>query len=815
MSFTFSCYGQEVRRKNIPVQVHQVDSLGPVTIRGILFPKWKKDTLEYNTSKILLRRNANVEELLGRLPGLQIDANGNITYNSDRIQRVLVDGEDLFGSDPTLITRNFDASKIAKIQLLDKKSDHTAFTGVDDGARTKILNLVLKESSRQSYFGKVEAGAAPDENYNANGFLASFHGKEELTGLGMVANTGSLGLVSAGGNAPASLSVLQSNFDALNASAGRGVPQFEAGAIHYANTWNNQENHGTGNYQFGHLSTLPHTTLHTIQTLPDTIYIQDQQTSSLNRQYQHALHALFDYIPDSLSAMQYAVNGSWLQGDNLFSTFGNSSFNNRLINNSQRSMQSFVSNRSQEGSISWRRQTRRKPARIFSIEASLQNTDNSTKGYVYSLNQFYTPSGTLLGPDTSDQRKNINNHTWNGTGSFNYTEPLRKNIVLGLGYGLTYLTTRSLQATYNKGDGKYTEYVDSLSNYFQGQTFNHQVSVNLQGSTARLNYTIGMVVSLYAYRQKDLLTNALLSYHYTNLAPRALLNYILNLNSKLTFNYSSMAQQPSITQMQSIRNNNDPLHITIGNPELRPSLNQYLVLEFSRFQVTAINFGIGFDLFSNNISTKTMTDSLGRQVSQSVNVNGGYNASLNFSISRRLLGVDMGIQTFITNSRSINYVDALVCQNDSYTQGVGISISKYDPRKYNFQLFLRSNHFDTRSLVNTKNPIQYWTQNHSVSFSCFLVRGFEINTTTAYSWQQSTSLFTRNTSLLFLNASIGHNFLDNKLILKLQANNILGKNSGIIRSNYININTETTTTIPGRFWLISLAYRFDHKYKSK
>src|SRR6185437_15171618 len=128
-----------------------------------------------------------------RLPGLQIAADGTITYNGQKIQRLLVDGEDIFGSDPTMVTRSFDASKISRVQILDRKSDQAIFTGIDDGSRTKTLNLVMKESAKDGYFGRAEAGGNTREYFNLNGALAAFHDKEQFTALGLSSNTGVLG----------------------------------------------------------------------------------------------------------------------------------------------------------------------------------------------------------------------------------------------------------------------------------------------------------------------------------------------------------------------------------------------------------------------------------------------------------------------------------------------------------------------------------------------------------------------------------------------------------------------------------------------
>src|SRR5258708_1411442 len=188
-------------------------------------PKMNGDTLEYNTAHMKLKVNANVEELLARLPGVQIDQNGGITVNGQKVQRLLVDGEELYGGHPTIVTRNFNADMIAKVQLVDKKSAQTEFPGIEDGQTTKTLNLSLKEDSKRGYFVKLEAGADPQGYYNANGLLGSFKRRRQFAALGMVANNGNTGFSGAMGDLGAGLNVGGGTNDALGASAGGGIPQ--------------------------------------------------------------------------------------------------------------------------------------------------------------------------------------------------------------------------------------------------------------------------------------------------------------------------------------------------------------------------------------------------------------------------------------------------------------------------------------------------------------------------------------------------------------------------------------------------------------
>ncbi|HWB94090.1 MAG TPA: outer membrane beta-barrel protein [Puia sp.] len=791
----------------------KVDSLRAAIVTATLRPYMKGDTLEYNTDHLLLQRNAVVEDLLKRLPGLQIDPDGTITYNGEKIQHLLVDGEDIFGDDPTMVTRNFNASKIARVQVLDRKSDQAIFTGIDDGQRTKTLNLVMKDDARNGYFGKVEGGGSTDGYYNANAALAAFRDKEQFTALGIAANTGVTGFSNAGSGA--AVNFMNGNADALDASAGIGIPQFEAAALHYANTWPGRGNHLTANYQFSHYYTQPQTFSQTLQTEPGSEYRQKQSTRSTNRQDQHWLYSIYDWAPSDRSAFKVTFHFSNSAGDNQYGATGSSSFNDTLVNSSLRTINDKVTRMNIGGVLSWRLQIGKLADRVFSVNAGATKVDIATKGYLYSLNQFYDANGLVQSMDTVDQRKQIASHNINIIGSINYTEPLWNGAILGASYGMSHTSDDPLQTTFDQGDGKYTEVVDSLSSHFETQNVSQRATLNLQGKGRRVNYTIGGDWIGYSYSQRDVIGDFMMHLHYSNWAPRAMLNYTLNKTTYLSFDYMASTQQPSISQLTPVTNNNDPLHINLGNHNLKPGFNQNFRLDFRHFRTWLVNVSLNLGLISNSIGMKTITDSLGRQISQPVNVDGAKSAGANLSLARRILGFDAGFHASATYARSVSYINADLSRNDAYTGGGGFSVNRYVQDKYSLQLNTNFVYFDQISSINAAAPVRYWTQTHAGAVTLYLIRDLEINTNAVYTWQQKTSAFSANTSVVLWNAYVSRNFLHGKLVGRFQLNNILDANAGINRSNTGNINTQSFTNILGRYWMLSAIYHFDKKFKKK
>jgi hypothetical protein len=801
-------FGQDsTRRAHLKDTVFpRVDSLKAAIVTATLRPRLKGDTMEYNTSNIRMRANATVEQLLGLLPGLQIDMNGNITYNGEKIQHLLVDGEDIFGDNPTLVTRNFDASKIARVQVLDRRSERALFTGVDDGTRTKTLNLVLKESAKDGYFGKIEAGGNTDGYYSANGVAAGFRNKEQFTALGLTTNTGVVGAGNAGG-----IGSHGTTTDPLNASAGAGIPNLSGIALHYANTWN-EPNHLLANYQYSHYLTRPVTTTQTLQTQPGTLYRQDQQNQSTNEQDQHWANGVYDWAPGKVGTFKITFLGNRVNGENQFSSLGSSSFGDTLVNSNQRTIQDKIAQQLVAGTVSWRNAIGR-PERVLSVVTIFNKASNTTSGHLLSIAKFYQSNGNIQNEDTTDQRKALSNQPLTLGANISYTEPVWKNTQLAFNYGLTANMDNPLQETFNRGDGKYQDLVDSLSSRLQTRTLTQFGSVNLQGKTRRLSYTAGADMLSYSYRQKDVFADSLLRQRHLNLAPRLLMTYTVNPVTSMRLYYTAITQQPSITQLQPVKNNSDPLHITLGNPNLRPAFTQSFHWDIQWVKTWLVILSVNSSLKSNGISTRVVTDSLGRQISQPVNVDGGGTAGLNLTVARKVLGFDMRLNTTGTYSRDNNYVNADLSRNENYSVGSGLNINRNVPDKYNLQMMMNFQFLDQRSSINPQASLHYWSQNHSGALTVYLLRNYEINCTVSHVWQQRTSELTKNMAITIWNSYVARNFLHDKLVIKAQWNNILNQNSGISRTNVNNVITESSTNILGRYWMLSAIYHFDKKFK--
>jgi hypothetical protein len=179
------------------------------------------------------------------------------------------------------------------------------------------------------------------------------------------------------------------------------------------------------------------------------------------------------------------------------------------------------------------------------------------------------------------------------------------------------------------------------------------------------------------------------------------------------------------------------------------------------------------------------------------------------------LELDLGFDGNISYARSINYVDSILARNDNYTFGGGFSLAKYVPNLYNFRINTNFSYSSNSSSINTGSTVGYWTQTHTAQLGFFPFKNWEINTNCNYTWREKTSVFDNNNTVMLWNSFIARNFMDNRLTARFQVNNILDANAGIVRSITANQISQTNSNVIGRYWMVSLQYRFTHKFKSR
>src|SRR5688572_30811275 len=294
-----------------------IKSGSPIRIKG--------DTTVYTADSFKVREGANVEELLRRLPGIQVDKDGKITAMGERVTKVLVDGEEFFGSDPGIATKNLRADAVKEVEVFDKKSDQAEFTGIDDGVKDKTINLKLKDDKKKGYFGKIEAGGGLKDKYDNSIMLNAFKGKRKIAGYGIMSNTGQTNLdwqdatnygggmegMETGINDDGGMYVSINNNGEDNYGGGRkGIPRNWNGGFHYSNKFNNNKQSVNGGYKFSKINAPGETATFSETFLPDTSWSTTSLSDNYSSNKKHALNFTFESNMDSMNSLKWTTRAN-------------------------------------------------------------------------------------------------------------------------------------------------------------------------------------------------------------------------------------------------------------------------------------------------------------------------------------------------------------------------------------------------------------------------------------------------------------------------------------------------------------------------
>jgi len=793
--------------------------------------RMKGDTTEYNADSYAVKPNATVEDLLKQLPGIQVDKDGKITAQGQKIQKVLVDGDEFFSDDPTIATRNLRADAVSKVQVFDKKSDQAEFTGIDDGNTTKTLNLKLKDNAKHGYFGKLSAGAL-DKYYNAQALINAFKGKRKLAAFLIGSSTNNTGLdwqesqnygfqndnlqVMEGGG----IMITSNSSDDLGTQNyyGQGLPESIKGGLHFSNKWNDDKDNMGGDYLFNKLAVHSSGNTYTQNTLEDSVFYDRESSDTHSDKLRHSLSGMADLQIDSSSSVRITANG-YTGTTETSSDYQSQALSqeNKLVNSSTRRTSSNGDNSALNANALWRKKFKKK-GRTLSVNFEDRFSSSNSNGFLNNLSNFYDENGFIVKKDSTDQNK-VNDNLSNVAGiRGTYTEPLSKKSFLEFNYSFYNNSSTQKRSSYNKDlNGKYSFLVDTLSNDFQYIYNTHSGGINYRYNDKKLNFSFGGNIANTAFEQTDLVKDTTRKYNYYNLAPRANFTYKFSPYSGLRFNYNGNTQQPTIDQLQPLTNNNDPLNIVIGNPALKQEFRNSLNLSYNNYKVLSeryIYLGTYFTFTNNDISSTYTIDALGKRTTQYINVNGNYSAQFyanyGFKIPKTKLNLYMYPNANI--SHNTNFVNGRKNLTKSYSISSNLGLRYYKEEKYNFNASFSPTYSNSNSSISAVASTNYWTYDYSFDGSIYPVKKLEIGSDIDFNFRQKLNEFDKNTDVVVWNAFIEKKFLKkDALTLRASINDILNQNKGYDRNIQPNAIVERHYLTFQRYGLITLTWNFNNR----
>ncbi len=789
----------------------------------------KGDTTEFNAAAFKTEANAKVEDLLKQIPGMQIDKDGKITAQGQTVNKVLVDGEEFFGDDPTLVTKNIRADMVDKVQLYDKKSDQATFTGVDDGEKTKTINIKLKEDKKSGYFGKAEAGSGNDDFYQGQAMFNIFKGKKKFSAYGTIGNTAKTGLgwEESSKYGSSSTQVSEEGYiyfggggsDDLDSYDGRfngeGIPVTRSGGVHYDTKWKEDKQSINLNYKVGSIGVAGSNNTLNQNNLPTGIINSNSGQNFDNYMFRHKLDATYIVKVDSTSEIKIMADGT-LKNNTTESNYLSSSLrgDGTALNGGTRSVSTAGDQRLFNSSLLWNKKLKKK-GRTVSLSLGQRYSNEDNDGYLNSANRFYNTTGALDSIQNIDQYKTNLTSMSGFNSNLAYTEPLSKTLSVIVNYGLNYSESNSDRKSFNKSvTGNYDILDNQFSNNFDLAQTSNQAGAVFSYRQKKTVLTFGSKASFVNFDQTDLYTDKQYDRNFMNWNPTATYQYNFSTQKSFSIRYIGNTTQPNISQIQPIRVNTDPLNITLGNPDLGPAFNNRFTVSFNSYKVISdrnIFVNASYNFTSNAIVSNTVTDAAGKSTFQSINLSDKSPAALYMYgyFSRKIPTTDIrvGLNANVNFNTYFNMINSVLNTTTAANYNGQLSVSMYKPKKHDFYVGIGPGYSKSESDLQKNINNNGWVINSYFGANWELPGKIRIGMNGSYLFQQKTQSFNEDFDRFLLNTTLTKSFMKSEsLKLQLSGNDLLNQNTGFNRRATSNMITQNSYTTIRRYAMFSVIY---------
>jgi len=823
-----------------------IKKLGEVVVVSKVPPVQQKgDTLEYNASQFKVNPDATAEDMVKKLPGVTVDKQGTVTAQGEQVRKVTIDGRDFFGDDATAALRNLPAEIIDKIQVFDRLSDQGQFTGFDDGNTLKALNIVTKANMRNGQFGRLYAGYGTDDRYAGGGNVSFFKDNRRISLVGNFNNINQqnfasqdlLGVTGGGGNRGGfgGFGGRQGNRGGGNRAGGsgsnfgtqsnflvgpqNGITKTNAAGINYSDQWGKKLT-VTGSYFFNNSNNL-NNQLTNQQSLNGTDFYKENSLSR-NNNYNQRINLRLDYKIDSANSILVtpSINLQQNDGNNIYST--NAGFDEIVKSSSNNTANTDVSGYNIGNNILLRHAFPKK-GRTLSLGVTTNFNRKSGNSYVVGDNKSFDSSGILM--QDSIQNQFGDNFTNGNTISTNlaYTEPVGKTGQLQLNYNPSFTKSRADQETYqfNNSEQKYSLFDTALSNKFTNNyaTQNGGISYRKGNKDKQISVGINFQYSQLSSDQQ-FPKIASIGKSFTDFLPNLQFRKKLSLRSSINISLRTSVNPPSVAQLQNVYNVNNPLVISIGNPDLKQQYTSSLV---ARYTFTNTRKGQSFfaNLFlqktndyiansvyhsqNDSVLAPTVTLLSGGQLTIPVNLDGYWSVRSLFAFGQpvKLIKSNLNLNAGVMYSRLPGLIDNQNLLTDNYNYSVGAVIASNVSEYIDFNLSYNAN----LNIIAGQPESNQVSQLVGIQFNLLSKTGWffqnDLNNQT-YNYKGSTP----DQRFWLWNISAGKKFLkQQKGELKLTVFDLLKQNRAISRTVTEAYVEDTQSRVLQQYFMMTFTYK--------
>ena len=800
--------------------------LKETTVIGVKTPiKVMQDTIEFNADTYKTQPNAVVEDLLKRLPGVEVDSDGKITANGKEVTKILIDGKEFFSDDPKVASKNLPVNMVDKLQVVDRKSDLARLTGVDDGEDETVINLTVKKGMQNGWFGTAEAGYGTDDRYKATFNINRFWNGNQITFIGNANNTNELGFTDGNG----------SRFRRFGGD--RGINNSQNFGVNFSVGTDERLRIG-GDVMYSHTDRDTRTRQRRQYIFPDSASYENSYKDANDRGHNVRADFRVEWKPDSFNTFDFRPNFSYNQNDSRSwgaDTLLAGSPGLPMVNRSFNQSSSRGTSWEAGGRLIYTHNFASRRGRSFSFMANYRMSNVREKEDAFSHNVFYRLLNQQ-GTDSIDSYEQFSNsHTWSNTINtrVSWTEPLgdvKNGRFLTFSYRFQYRWNNA-DRTVDKSlamfpDGPDVlesmifgprEYVDSLSNSFRNNFMSQDIRVGFKQVRPKYNLDLGLSLIPSMSKSTNLSHNerSIPERWVWNFAPFLRFRYKFSKTTSMMMFYRGRSSQPTMTQLQPVPDYTNPLNVVIGNPRLNPSFNHHLMLRYNSFNAESqrsIMVMMDADMTQNSIVSRTRFDSQsGGRITTYENVNGVWSARIMNMFSQPIGASKLWTfnnNIFVMYNRNVGFNNGLRNNSGSLMLAESPSLAF---RPSNLELEIRP-FYRLHTTHNSLPSVDVNTiHNYGGAFNgtWYAPLGFVLATDLNYT---ASSGYAEgfNENQWMWNASISYQFLrDRAATVQLKVYDILQQKQTVNRTITANYIDDTEYNSLSRYFMLSFTYRFN------
>ena len=775
----------------------------------------RNDTVEYNADSYKVTEGSVLEDLLKKMPGVEVDSEGKITVNGKEVKKVMVDGKEFFSDDPKVASKNLPAKMIDKLQVLDKKSDMAQMTGFDDGEEETVINLTVKPGMKQGWFGNAYGGYGSKDRYEGNAMVNRFVNNDQITFMGGANNTNNMGFSD----------LASTMFSGMGGGGGRrggfgagsGITSSGNAGLNFSKEFKPDKLTLGGNTRYSHSDNDARSKSDRQNILPgDSSSYDNSEAMSRTKSDNFGVDFRLEWKPDTMTQLIFRPSFSFSHSMNDNFSDATTLDNERDTVNTNKSNNYSESNGyNLNASIDFSRKLNNK-GRVFSATLSGGNSDSYSDGMNRSDIVYFNQTDALKN-SIIDQRSRYDNKGFNYRAYVSWVEPIGHNNFIQATYSISQRKQEALKNVYNQdADGIYNVLDSAYSQSYRNNFISQRASLSFKSQRAKFNYTIGLNLDPSYSSSENFVGDTTLSKitrKVVNLSPMAQFNYMFDKRTNLRIMYNGRTSQPSMTQLQPVADISDPTNITIGNPDLNPRYTNNVFIRFQQFtpekQRAFMIMANGSYIINDIVSYTSYNQETGVKTTTYKNVNGNYSGNV-----RMMLNTPLKNKKFSINSMTMaSFANSNGYINEEKNTNRNLILSErggIDFRSSYLDLGVNGNiryNATSNSLQkeNNQNTFNYGAGGYT---TIYLPLNFKIESDVNWSTNSGYGDGFKQNEVLW-NASASKSFLkNNQGTLRFKIYDILQQRSNISRSVTASYIQDSEYNTLGSYFMVHFIYRF-------